>query len=471
MSGGHDRRWPLSKTQEFLWFLGGRWPESGMVERFTVSLTEQLPDGTDPDHVRQALTALIARHEVLRSAIDVADDGPAVVIADPSEARLRIHDLGPGAPEQQIDDTLADCLGHPVPATTAPAARFDLVLSGSRRYLQVSVHHLFFDHWSAALLRRELSELLDRLRQGEELPPPQETPQYVDFAHWEREMLQRRSARSGITYWTQRLADLPRLEVPTDRPRPWHRSSSAGKAMVMIPPQDYRRLRQLADELRATPFMVLSTFFLALLARLTGQLDVAIPIVFAGHRPGPAADLLGYFDNLLFLRTRLADDRSVRDTVRSARSEHLEAYEHHDTPILDVIAQQPRLLLLLGDPRNVWVLFHLQVDPASLSRSLAGEAAAEDGPEAASPSGQLDTEESSLASGYNFGADLDVMLREVDGGLLMTVLYATDLFDAATVDGWLLDFGRGVAAAVRDPSLPLLGVFAASATTAPTSGG
>ena len=79
--------------------------------------------------------------------------------------------------------------------------------------------------------------------------------------------------------------------------------------------------------------------------------------------------MLGYFDNLLFLRTRFDPGADVSEALRQARDDFLDAYEHHDVPILAVMERQPRLLLLLGDPRNVWVLFHLQVDPESLPSS------------------------------------------------------------------------------------------------------
>ena len=474
LSGAEPRRWPLSYIQEFLWFLGTRWPEAGMVEHFTVSLTEPLDVGVPLHRIREVLTHVVREHEVLRSAIVRDGDSVAVIVADEVELPLVVHDLG-DADEETFDEVIAACIAQPVPATNAPAIRFDVVRGERQSYLNLTAHHLFFDHWSGALLRRQIRRLLQTAA-DQPLPAPDVGPQYLDFTVWERELVQGPSLQRGVDYWVERLADLPLMDLPTDRRRPWLRSSAAARSLLTFAAGDYEKVERLAARLGSTPFMVLASLFMALLSQLTGRRDVAIPIVFAGHRTRETTDLLGYFDNLLFLRAAFDPEDTVADALSRARSEFLEAYEHHEVPILTVMQRQPRLFLLLADPRNVWVLFHLQVDPDSLARRDHGAAAAEDTtashmlgsalPGRAAPAGHVAAQEDAprdggLASGYNFGADLDVTLREVDGGLQVAVLYSLDLFDGARVVRWMSMFRDAVHAAVSDPEQPLSRCFPA----------
>jgi Condensation domain len=43
---------------------------------------------------------------------------------------------------------------------------------------------------------------------------------YADFALWQRKWLRGEVLEEQLDYWRQQLADVPTLELPTDRPRP-----------------------------------------------------------------------------------------------------------------------------------------------------------------------------------------------------------------------------------------------------------
>lgn len=227
-----DTRWPLSYTQEFLWFLGRRWPHTDMSRRFTVSFTIELAADVETDLVRLVLQRIADQHEVLRSAVVEDPEGPWIRIMPEVTVGLTEHRLSdPNERDDEsdpLDRLLAECSSAPVAATAAPAARFDLIRTPDRSWLNVTAHHLFFDHWSASLFRREFARLLDRLGRRAPGDEPETTEssqlQYVDFTVWERELLATPQAQAGVDYWVRRLADLPRMELPTDRPRPWVRS-------------------------------------------------------------------------------------------------------------------------------------------------------------------------------------------------------------------------------------------------------
>lgn len=455
------KRWPLSYAQEMLWFLGKRWPDADLPRRLTVTMTETFTGPLDPDVLSAAIADIVARHEVLRSAVVVEDDEALLVVVPDATVPLRVHDLS-GLPVVEREATAAALLpslgSGEVSAFEAPPIRFELLtVREDLHHLAVVAHHLFFDYWSARVLRTELRRVYDALLRGEPPPLAAAEIQYVDFAAWEREVAHSPAMRPGLDYWVQQLADLPPLRLPTDRPRPWTATGAARRAVVLLPPELVAGVRELARRHRASPFMVLGGVFLGLLAELTGQDDVAIPTIFSGRIHPDTQEMLGYFDNLLFLRHRPDADATVDEMVCAARDTVLAAYEHHDVPMLRIMESQPRLMLLLANAVNVWTLFHLEVDPYRLR-------GAADGITGQGDIGELDPGEADAAADdeevYSFGADLDVTLRETDAALYVRVLYNVDLFDAGTVLGMLERFRVALERAVADPARPVAELYA-----------
>src|SRR4029077_16692947 len=175
--------------------------------------------------------------------------------------------------------------------------------------------------------------------------PPSLPPlnvQYADFAVWQRDWLQGEVLEQQMAYWTGRLADLPRLELSTDRPRPavWtYRGSNAevrgppaggagGQGEVRVPPAVAAGLKACGSDERAPPFMVLLAAFKVLLLRYTGQEDVVVGLPVANRTRPEFETLIGFFVNTLVLRTRLDGRPAFRALLARVRETALGAYSH-----------------------------------------------------------------------------------------------------------------------------------------------
>lgn len=457
------RTWPLSYAQELLWFLAGRWPASDATRRLTVTMTDTFDGPLDLTALEAALTDVVARHEVLRSALVLDGDEPRQVVSPPDRVRLVVRDAGKGT------DVLAGAHAPEVSAMECPPWRMEALTEGAKRHhLVVVVHHLFFDYWSARLLRTEVREVYDAFRQG--LPSPRTAAelQYVDYAVWQRKAADAPSGRAGRDHWVESLADLPSLRLPTDRRRPWAPRGTAHRAVVVLPPDLVATVRALAARHDASPFMVLVGLFMALLAEVSDQEDVAIPTLVAGRTHPATREMLGYFDNILFLRHRRDACADVVDLVRTTRETVLNAFQHHDVPMLRILQEQPRLSWLLADSANVWTLFHLEVDPYRLRSGADGIAAQGDGPlNTRSPSGRASSDEEEV---YSFGADLDVTLREEGDAVCVRVLYNIDLFEASTVTELLERYRHALRRAVEDPAARVVDITAGTGQPGPVAG-
>jgi len=168
--------------------------------------------------------------------------------------------------------------------------------------------------------------------------------QYADFAVWQHSWLRGELLESEIAYWRRQLAHLPpRLELPTDRPRPAVQSLRGAVRPVRLPADLTRQAQALSRQEGATLFMLLLAGFQALLARTSGQKDLAVGSPVAGRNRVEIEGLIGFFVNTLVLRGDLSGNQrggpSFRELLGRARETALAAYLHQDVPFEKLVEE------------------------------------------------------------------------------------------------------------------------------------
>src|SRR5262249_42199674 len=151
-----------------------------------------------------------------------------------------------------------------------------------------------------------------------------------DFSRWQRDWLRGETLDRLLGYWTGRLAGVPPLELPTDRPRPAMRSGRGAIRFFELPQDLTQAIRTLGQKAGATPYMTLLAAFQALLHRYSGQTDFAVGSPIANRNRAETEGLVGYFVNMLALRADLSGDPSFRDLLGRVREGALGAFEHQD---------------------------------------------------------------------------------------------------------------------------------------------
>ncbi|MFD4790915.1 amino acid adenylation domain-containing protein, partial [Streptomyces sp. NPDC058459] len=428
---------PLSFAQQRLWFVDQLQP--GRPD-YNIPVAVRLEGALDTAALLDALRAVVTRHEVLRSRLVEGADGP-VQLVEPAEVFAPLHtDLGALPAEEARSRALG--LAHadaaaPFDLTRAPLLRARLVRVGAEEHLLVLVlHHTVADGWSMPVLWRELSEGYAALRSGRRPEQPALPVQYGDYAHWQQRRLAEGAADRGIAHWLERLADLPALELPTDRPRPHTRSGAGGTLTFELGPELAGRLGALARDRGATLFMVLLAGFQALLVRWTGQHDLAVGSPVAGRDRTELEPLIGFFVNTLVLRTDLSGDPTFAEAVSRVRETALAAFEHRDVPF-DRLVEELRPERDLSRNPLFDVLF--QLHPEQLDTlPLEGLRTA-----------SLDTANGTAKF------DLSLALTEHPAGLTGTLSYASDLFDHATMERFAGHYTRLLRSATTGPDVPL----------------
>jgi amino acid adenylation domain-containing protein len=428
---------PLTFAQQRLWFVGQI--ESTVGYHLPVAL--RFRGALDAWVMERALEEIVRRHETLRTRIELRDGEPVQVVRGPAPLRLPIVPVDARAGETREETLLrlaAEEAARPFPEE-GPFARATLLRAAEDDHVLLwTMHHLVGDGWSIGLFNHELAVLYRACSRGEPSPLPPLPTTYGIHARRQRQRLRGAALEAQLAYWRERFAGAPAvLELPTDRPRPPVPSGRGAAFPFALSAETAARVAALAREAGATPFMVLLAAFEHLLSRWSGQEDVVVGTPIANRTDPDVEALIGYFANTLALRTDLSGGRTFRDLLARVRETTLGAYEHQDLPF-EKLVEEIRPPRSLSHSPVFQVMFNLQ-------NETRGEGAAVEGL-AASPLGRA-------RPGARY--DLTLSLAESGGRYVGSVEYATDLFDARTVERLAAQFARLVEAASGRPDAPV----------------
>uniref|UniRef100_UPI0017D49042 condensation domain-containing protein n=1 Tax=Ramlibacter sp. TaxID=1917967 RepID=UPI0017D49042 len=433
-------RLPLSYAQERLWLLD---QIESMGAAYNISGTVRFIGPLDVDAFARALAEIVRRHEALRTRFDADDETIAQVIDKPGRFALERIDLAGLEPAARRSE--AQRAMH-----KAASRRFDLAagrllhatllrLAPEEHVAVVAMHHIVSDGWSLAVLIREIGALYGAYVQGQESPLPELPVQYADYALWQRGWLQGDALAQQVGYWKRRLHGAPAtLDLPLDHPRPPVQSFRGGSVMLALPRPLAAQLLALARAEGATLFMVLLAAFQHLLARWSGQQDIVIGTPVAGRTDQRTEGLIGFFVNMLVLRTDVSGEPSFRALLARARETALEAFAHQELPF-EKLVEELNPVRDLSRPPVFQVMinsFLTENQPGSLN--LPG----------------LRTE---FPPNEEVAARFELMLRLMGEGddVACQFEYATDLFDAGTIERFAAQFRVLLHAAVALPDRPL----------------
>ncbi len=340
-----DRPLPLSLSQQRLWFVDQLQPGSPF---YNMPIALRMRGALDVAALRLSLRHLALRHEVLRTRFPVLDGLPSQEIAPQPAIPVAVVDLaglGERARRRETAHRAAQEAALPFDLARGPLWRATLLrLDGAEHTCLLTMHHVVADGWSIGVLVREVTHLYERARGGAPPRLPELPIQYADFAAWQRQWLQGEELRRQTAYWQRRLAGAPAaLDLPLDRPRPPVQTHRGARHAAALPAELAAALAALSRGAGVTLFMTLLAALLAFLFALTGQQDLVIGTDVANRNRTEIEGLIGFFVNVLVLRTDLSGNPTFRELLRRVRETTLDAYDHQDVSFDQLVsALRPR---------------------------------------------------------------------------------------------------------------------------------
>jgi amino acid adenylation domain-containing protein len=428
---------PASYAERRLWFLDRLEPNSAA---YTVPLAVRLRGMLDVGALRQALDALVARHESLRTVFTLIDGVPNRVVRPPQRVSLPVTDLSRhGDAQARALSLVREDSAQPFDLEAGPLLRAGLLRLGEDEHIFVlTLHHIVVDGWSIGVLKRELSDLYSASLEGRPANLPELSLQYGDFAAWQEEWTQSGALDGELDYWRAQLAGAPPLlELPTDRPHPTKQSFRGASLGTTLPKSLVERVKALGEQERTTPFMTLLAAFGVLLSRYSGQEDVVVASPVANRDRIELEGVIGLFVNTLALRVNLEGEPSFRQLLGRVREVSLGAYSNQHLQF-EKLVEELNPERHLGRPPIAQVLFAVGDAMGQGSFELQG------------------LESAPVPRGRQTAKfDLSMFAVERPDGLRLSFEYCTEIFNEATVVRMLDHYRVLLEGAVAEPERPV----------------
>ena len=431
-------RLPLSTNQRSLWLadqVGDGSPEYNLLHLF------ELRGDLDLEALKRSLQALIDRHEALRTRFVLSGMEPLQWIASKDSVSLQVMDLQSQTPEK-LEAELSGMVeregGMALDLRTGPLIRFVLLREGEdRNFLLRICHHIVSDGWSEEILNSEMAVLYEAFSAGRPNPLPALLVHYADFSLWQRSVRSAEWVSRQLQRWTEYLAKCPQhLEWPADQPRPARMSRAGGEFIQHWSAEQLADIRRIAGMRNVTLFPVLLTLYAEVLNRHSGQNRLIIGSPSAGRLFPELEPLVGFFVNMLPIAVHLRPDASFVDQVSDVHQAVVWALEHQEIPLEQVVETLSKSRSP-GIPPLFQTTFALQTT----------------GQEEFNLRGMTWRSRPIAIPLVRF--DLEVHVRERDGGLSIQWLYRRDLFDPARIEQFAQHFDLLARRACARPDHPL----------------
>ena len=430
-------RLPLSFAQQRLWFLDQLEPGNPF---YNIARAIRLRGALDVEALAHAMTEIVRRHESLRTTFGAEHGIPFQIINAPAPVPLIPIDLtAVPASEREAEArrAAAENIRQVFDLSRDLLLRASVVkMSADDHVLVITTHHVTSDGWSLAILFRELTTLYDAAVGGSGLALAELPIQYADFAVWQRQWLHGEVLDRLTAFWREELAGAPAvIELLADTPRPPLQTFRGAREPLVFSPMLSDALKALSRAQGATLFMSCLAGFQLLLSRYTGRHDLIVGTDVAGRNRVEIEPLIGFFTNLIPLRTKLTGNPTFSELLARVRTATLNAYAHQDLPFDKLVeaVKPPRdrarnplvqiLLVMQNEARQPFALTNLHVSRFDLP---------------------IESSRFDLVLFLHEGPDL--------GGMW---LYNPDLFAAATIARMSAHFRTLLTAIVRDPSARL----------------
>ncbi|MCZ4550028.1 non-ribosomal peptide synthetase [Gordonia rubripertincta] len=419
---------PASSGQQALWAIEAL---SDSDARYVVPVKWQVTGRFDPSAWERAIELVVRRHEALRTRLVEAGADGLVQVVEPADSvgrwltteRLDLDGSSTsGGDTHSFWDVIEDWAQSPISLRSDMPIRSLIATAPDRTHIiAVAIHHAFVDEWSMSTIAGELWIAYDAYAEGRQPSLPEITVQYADFALWQHELSRIGALDSDVEYWTETLADAPELStLPSDRPRPVTPTYEGAHREFVVDDSTTAALQEISAATDASLFVIVHAAVALTLHRMGAGSDLLISSPTAGRESAAVMSTVGYFINTVVFRHRLDPTLTPGAFVQATREMVLEALDHQAVPFDEVVAAS-RVGRVAGANPLSQVLLNFITEDEQIRDVIP------------TPAGlsQLEKIGGILRT---VKADLEIEFRVVDGRLTGGVSYATELYEAATID-------------------------------------
>ncbi|WP_299767294.1 amino acid adenylation domain-containing protein [uncultured Dokdonia sp.] len=426
---------PLSREQKRLWFLQQLFPDNPF---YNYSELYRLQGDLQVSLFEKSIRLIEDKHDILRSNFQVEEGVPKVHTTPTSNSVFSYYDFSDASYEvasQKADALIRTHASHTFHLSDETLLQSTVIKVAENDFLFLIVmHHIITDKWSMKVFRKELAAHYASLVKG--MTPDIEKPeiQYASYAHWQGSQ---EVNNKHLDYWKQKLSgDLPTLNLPTDYPKKAQPSYKGTFHKQVYSDQTSKAFFDACKKLEATPYVTMLSIYYVLLQKYAGQEDILVGTPITKRDQTRLENLIGFFNDTLVLRTKVEKETSFRALVKEVKKTTLDAFSNKDISFDTLVnTLKPTRSLSVHPFFQVMFLYHKVPETPTLGDDIKI------------------TYEPYDAGVAKF--DLTLYISEDEGALMSLMEYATDLFDATTIERMHTHFERILTTVIQNPEVIL----------------
>jgi amino acid adenylation domain-containing protein len=337
----------------------------------TIMRTYRVIGPLDIEILKQCLSYLIDRHEILRTTFGLMGGALTQIIHPSAQLDFSFIDLiNADNPEGQADSIFREADSQEINLETLPIMRHVLLRIAHENYRLARIFsRVISDGPASQILNTELAILYEARLQGMEPPlPSAPSLQYADYAVWQRQVMRPDGPyfKAVISWWKSLI---PTAQPPTRLPfrRLIPRGGldpSEGVFQWELEERTAKRLDQFARSVNATHFTVRLAAFAALVADVTGNSNIVIGTNFVSRNHIDTQNIVGPFVNSTPLIFTYDATKTFLGWLEIVRDRVFETSTHSELSYEQVV--KPQLQAEGIGPPEVQIIFAMSSDHSDL---------------------------------------------------------------------------------------------------------
>jgi len=423
---------PLSYAQERLWLIDKMWGSTN----YNLFSVIKFKGDLKVDFLEESFREIVNRHEVFRSVVLEENEEPRQRLLPADAWKITRSNFEGDGGEEAAQLAVRDLLEQPFDLSNDYMLRVALLqLKEDEFIVAIVFHHIASDAWSESVLVREFIELYTAKVENRDPKLTQLNIQYTDYAAWERSNLEGSLLNHKLTYWEEQLKDVEPLNLPLDFNRKAEPCIEGDIIHQKLDKVLSQQLVKLAKQEKVTLYMLMLSAFKVLLYRYTGQTDICVGTSLANRDQKEVESLIGFFVNMLALRSKLDTNLIFTDLLSQVKETTLDAFSNKEIPFHMVVNK-------VDEDRDSQIspifqtLFVLNNTPEAEALSLPGLDAS------------VETVDNVMTH-----FDLGMYVTETPSGMSVSISYFTDLFAPETIDRMLNHYVNLLHEIVENPGL------------------
>jgi amino acid adenylation domain-containing protein len=289
--------------------------------------------------LKECLSYLIDRHEILRTTFGCLAGFPVQMIHESTPTDLSFIDLiNSDDPEGHADSIVREKSSREIDLEKLPIKRNVLIRVANNNYRLLRISHpLISDGFASQILDAELATLYEAMLHGKEPSLPKEPPlQYADYAVWQRRVMQPDGPyfNGAVNWWRDFLPTKPKAN-----PLPFRRfirraplDPSEGVLQWKLEERAAKRLDEIARDAGATHFTVRLAAFAALIGDVTASSTIVIGTGFANRNNVETRNIVGPLLNTVHLLFSYDAGKTFLEWLQLVRDQVFEATTRAELP-------------------------------------------------------------------------------------------------------------------------------------------